>query len=389
MSRSRRDFLKAVLGASAAGLSSVVSSQWVQASAGSDYLAIGDGVEEPPQGNPYQDIQSQPGRVQFLELTKPKSELIEIGVPFRPHGITQSPKRDTQFAAFEKWGKHAALFDLGNREPPILLKDPEGRFFGHGVFDRSGEKVFAAVYKDLRARGFVSVFSAADGKKIAEYDSGGAFPHDCQLDASGRIMVVHRRGRLKNQDQENSLSWLDSQTGKVVERLVFPRYGEGVLYHFRQFEDGWIVASGAAERESAKKPGIVLAISPSSLGAKERRRFQQLAPETKGLLGESLSLEEFRVSGRSVVVVTNPVANMFHFWDFRKNELLSSQSLESCRGVRALENQLLISSGFSKSLWTRTAESEALKEMKELTGRFGNGSHLYSFRIKGPIKRRV
>lgn len=402
MRQSRRDVLRAIFGASA--LASVPAC-WPYVMAlkeqTANYLVIGDGTDESPQGNPYLNVTSRPGRVLFLNAAileaketpdaKSADSLIRIELPFRPHGVTQNPKLDTQFAAFEKWGQHAAIFNLADRSGSILLKDKSCRFFGHGVFATSGEKVFAAVYCDRRARGFVAVYSAKDGKKLSEYDSGGAFPHDCQLDSLGRIMVIHRRGRLKTQEQENVLSWLDQDTGRVIDRLVLPSFGEGVLYHFRQFEDGWVVASGAAERESATKPGFVLAISPPKEGtqASEAKRFQRLDPATKGLMGESLSLESYRLAEKSVVVVTNPVANSVHYWDFRQNKLIATQELESCRGVLENAGQLLLTSGLTRSLWTRGSEKNELREIKQLAGKFGNGSHLHSFRISGPIKRRV
>ena len=82
------------------------------------------------------------------------------------------------------------------QRPPVwFATKPDRHFFGHGVFSADGKLLYTTENDYDGARGVIGVRDATDGyQQIGEFPAHGMEPHDIQLLADGRTMVIANGG---------------------------------------------------------------------------------------------------------------------------------------------------------------------------------------------------
>lgn len=365
MKTDRRNFLIMSILASCSGL----SLQNKKMSNSARFICIADGEYELNSNGPYVPIKSKKGALFVKDNVN--DELIKFDLPFRGHGIDRTFIQGNKFVTFEKWGYHMALTNFEVKKIEFIVKEEGRRFFGHGVFSSDGMKIYATQYDDINQRGVIGIYDSITGRRLGEYLSYGVFPHDLQRSGENQLIVINRKGAVPEQAKENSLAWIDARNGKLIKKIDFNLSSDKVYYHFCQLTDGWIVASGAFEKNPIENSGVVQAISPSG----DFIEIKLTDIETKGFIGESLSLAAGAKT--SVVAITSPAGNTVYFWDFKENKILEMANIETPHGIFYSEAAAshLVSSAKKKELWQIGPNGAKNLISKD----WGNGSHIYIF----------
>ncbi len=366
----RRRFLKVAAAVAAAGLTPAMAAG---GNAAKEYFLIGDGQKggETLLGkSPYS---SRPGAVKIFHPDTGKIQ--EIALPFFPHAFAANPLVPGRLVTFEKWGRHMAELDLAAMRLIKLTEAAPGRrFFGHGA--HSGKFIYASQMDDESGRGLLAVMDGESHKIVNEFETQGAFPHDCQwLPGTNTLLVVNsRKSGIADAPAENrsSLVWLDAQTGACTRQQFIETRRFGYA-HLAQSGDGYQVLAGSFDSKEGSQP-ILAVLSPA--GTVRELDMARAVPEH--LQGEVLSMHLEEHSAR--LVVTLPNASRVQAWNYRTGEFIGQTSVGEPRGVAysKMLDKLLVSSAQGKNL---LALEGNLKAVPFVPGGMGAGSHLYRMEL--------
>ena len=114
------------------------------------------------------------------------------------------------------------------RAPTWFNAKADRHFFGHGVFSADGKLLYTTENDYAHAQGIIGIRDATDGyRQIGEFSARGMEPHDVQLLADGRTMVIANGGikthpdsgadELNLPDMKPSLVYVDLATGDLLE----------------------------------------------------------------------------------------------------------------------------------------------------------------------------
>lgn len=374
---SRRKFLSQSLG-SLAGLffgPSLPGAARAQAAEGRasarELFLIGDGVRGTESLLGVGPYSSRPGRIRRWQPGQ--RDIREIALPFLPHSFVSRPDAPHRVITFEKWGRHLAEVDIQSMTVIRITRAAPGRrFFGHGV--HGGKYFYATQMDDVSGRGLVAKFGAERHDLIAEFETQGMFPHDCQWMPDSRTLTIvnSRKTHAYGQPEpanHSSMVWLDTETGKCSQQIWIekPEFGYA---HFARSRDGFIVLGGSYDTPDGRSQPLLAVIRPDG-------QVQALNVHASRLRGEVLSLHLNEASGQ--VVATFPLSSRIQVWNYQTGELLRQAGLDKPRGLAfsAGLNRLLVSSAQSHQLFALDEDLAAHDTTPSSQGLAGSGSHLF------------
>ncbi len=338
---------------------------------------IGDGVPGDASLFGLTTYSSRPGRVKIWRFGQ--DEVLEIKLPFLPHSFVAHPRAPHRVITFEKWGRHLAEIDLASMAMVRVTQAQSGRrFFGHGA--HSGDSIYATQMDDDRGRGIVSVLDAANHKVMEEFETLGAFPHDCQwLPDSDTLLIVNsRRSGTQNRLSENfsSLIWMDAKTGKCLNQLFIKTQAFGYA-HLAQSAEGFMVLSGSYLAPHGRAQPLLSVIRPDGVVQALNLASNSQAP----LQGEALSL--YLNEDDDQVTVTFPKSSRIQVWNYRTAEFIQQIKIGEPRGLAySMERRALIaSSAQTKDFLIVDKRLKLTSATPAASNLGGNGSHLYRLAI--------
>ncbi len=150
-----------------------------------------------------------------------------VELPARGHDITLKPDGSEWVTFARRPGRFGVAIPMDARPPVWFATKPDRHFFGHGAFSADGRLLYSTENDYDGARGVIGVRDATDGyKQIGEFSAHGMEPHDIQLLADGRTMVIANggirtrpdsEGELNLPDMQPSLVYVDVETGDLLE----------------------------------------------------------------------------------------------------------------------------------------------------------------------------
>lgn len=158
-----------------------------------------------------------------------------VALPARGHDLVQRPGTRECVVFARRPGTFAVAFSADGARPPVEFRTGADRhFFGHGAFASNGRLLLTSENDYEGARGVIGVRDAASGyRQIGEFDAAGMEPHDIVLLSDGRTLAVANGGLETHPDaarenlnvptMEPSLSYIDIETGDVLEVHTLPR----------------------------------------------------------------------------------------------------------------------------------------------------------------------
>ena len=153
-------------------------------------------------------------------------------LPGRGHALVRHPVRDEVVVFARRPGEFLWVVDLNTGEVKHRRQSMEGRhFYGHGVFDRSGTRIYVTENAYDEEKGVIGVYASdRDYQKVAEYDSHGIGPHELALLSDDKTLVIANggilthpntgRSKLNLDTMRPSLVYLDASDGRLIESVA-------------------------------------------------------------------------------------------------------------------------------------------------------------------------
>jgi len=161
--------------------------------------------------------------------------LRQIPLEGRGHGLAISPDGRVLAVFARRPGFYIRLYDLVDFEVIKDIHPTQGRhFYGHGFFSPDGKTLFATENDYDGERGVLGLYDAGENyHRIGEYESGDIGPHEAILMQDRQTIAVANGGiathpdfprqKLNLWDMSPSLSYLDWQTGTIIEQVRLPQ----------------------------------------------------------------------------------------------------------------------------------------------------------------------
>lgn len=280
--------------------------------------------------------------------------LAEVSLPGRGHGIAISPDKTRWVAFARRPGAFAVVIHPFDRVEPHVLAASKGRhFYGHGCFSADGRLLYSVENDFDAARGVVGVYdmSAAEPKRIGEFDTFGVGPHDILMSVDGRALIVANGGiethpdkareKLNLDSMAPSIVFLDVETGELLSIQALPRSLHQVsLRHMAMDAAGRVWVGGQFEGPENETPPLVVVVE----------RDQPPRPTTIPT-PIAVGLENYIGSvtannDGSVIATSAPRGGQTLFWDTSTSAFLGAKPIPDGCGVAPIDQAgFLISDG--------------------------------------------
>ncbi|SMX30882.1 DUF1513 domain-containing protein [Octadecabacter ascidiaceicola] len=272
------------------------------------------------------------------------AERFRIPLPARGHAATAHPTRPEAVAFARRPGTFAMVMDCRNGDVLSRLDCPEGRhFYGHGIFDASGDLLFTTENDYDAGQGRIGLWDARNGyARIGEFASHGVGPHDVRLMPDGTLVVANGgidthpasgREKLNIPTMRPNLSYIDID-GQLIDH-VEPDELLASIRHLTVRPDGLVGVGMQWQGELADAPSLTATHIRGQV-LREIGRGAELA----GYVGSIA----FSGDG-SQLAVTSPRAGVAQVFDSQTGSKIEQIRKEDVCGVAALNSGMLLTSG--------------------------------------------
>ncbi|WP_369958798.1 DUF1513 domain-containing protein [Pseudomonas benzenivorans] len=271
----------------------------------------------------------------------------------RCHDVVPHPQRPLALFVGRRPSTQSYLIDTRDGRLLQTLNAPAQRhFYGHAVFHRDGEWLYATENDTGEpGRGVIGRYRLQDGQlqRNGELSSHGVGPHQLLWLPDGETLVVANGGirteadsRVEmNLDAMASSLVLLARDGSLLSKEQLPERQNSVR-HLAVASDGTIVSGqqymGAADDNAPllaiKRPGQAFQAFP--LGEPQRLAMNQYTA--------SLAIH----SELRLLALTAPRGNRFFIWDLDSGALRLDTPLPDCAGVGAVAEGFVVSSGVAR-----------------------------------------
>lgn len=258
--------------------------------------------------------QSRLGENNIICLTVSGEVVNEHIIPSRGHSFAISPAG--HIAAIARRPAHFCLIlDQSGNEITRFNARPDRHFYGHGVFDSSGDYLFLTENDFDRGRGVIGVYDVTnDYQRVNEFDSYGVGPHEIQLSADGDQLIVANGGikthpntgrkKLNIEHMRPSIAFIDQSNGDLLRSAnLDSEYHANSIRHLAVADDG-IVYIGCQNQDNEGSKALVLYLKPGDTFLHKI----QFEPEVEALL-ENYVGDIALDASHNYLAVTSPVGN--------------------------------------------------------------------------------
>ncbi|KAF1054926.1 MAG: hypothetical protein GAK43_00572 [Stenotrophomonas maltophilia] len=273
---------------------------------------------------------------------------IEVGL--RCHAIVEHPSAPLALFLARRPGRQSYLIHLDDgRLLQTLDSQPDRHFYGHGVFHKDGEWLYATENDTSDpGRGVLGRYRF-DGERLAYVDeipTHGLGPHEVAWMPDGETLVVANGGirteaesRVEmNLDAMEPSLVLMQRDGALLSKETLPQSMNSVR-HLAIATDGTILACqqymgdsyDVADLLAIKRPGQPFAPFPVA----EAQRASMAQYTASVAVHDRLRL----------VALTAPRGNRFFVWDLDSGALRLDAPLPDCAGVGAVDKGFVVTSG--------------------------------------------
>jgi len=265
-------------------------------------------------------------------------------------------------------GKYVAFFARRPRRWLVIVDVLTGKlitetesisgrhFFGHGVFSRDGQYLYASENDYQNNRGVIGVYEVNNGfKRISEIPSFGIGPHELALLSDGKTLVVanggiethpdYGRRKLNLETMSPSLTYINLLSGKELSRLNPPHHHLS-LRHLSVNQDDTVIVG--AQYQGSPKDDQPLVFSSHISSKKLTPLIGQPRSNRQGL-NRYIASVTFSNDGSSVLT-SSPRGDVVSVWDVAKSVWLRDLRIPDVGGVSTYGSgsDMLLSSGNGK-----------------------------------------
>lgn len=309
----------------------------------------------------------------LVDVDKKKTKYLRT--EFLPHGVTAHPSDPFRVAVFEKKGPGACELDL--KKGRLIRKietSPDRYFYGHGVYDRWGEVLFATETVFKTGRGVVVIRDSQTMKTLGEFPSYGFNPHDCQLIKGGEVIVITNAGGTMQSGHKPCVTYVDVRSQKLLEKFEMEKesFNTG---HFSISDSGeLVVVSAPREGLSENSLGAISTLSSSG----DLKLMEGPSEILEGLRSETLSV---CINNKNdTFVATSPKGNQLVIGNLKSQRIIKSLELDNPRGVALTEDQthFIVSYGANGNVLLIDSTSFEIKKDSVMERLGLTGSHLFN-----------
>lgn len=284
-----------------------------------------------------------------------------VELPARGHDITLKPDASEWVTFARRPGRFGVAIPMDNRPPVWFATKPDRHFFGHGAFSADGRLLYSTENDYDGARGVIGVRDATDGyRQIGEFSAHGMEPHDIQLLADGRTMVIANggirtrpdsEGELNLPDMQPSLVYVDVETGDLLEEQRLASELHQLSIRHLAVVSGDAIAFGCQYRGPEGD-------APPLVGFHRRGEPLVIVPapeETEARLHNYIG-SVTADSGGGIVAASAPKGGLITYWDVASRRYLGVSDLNDGCGLAPTHRSasFLLTSGDG---WLVTADA--------------------------------
>ena len=276
-----------------------------------------------------------------------------VELPERGHDIALRPGANEWVAFARRPGRFGVAVPTDGRAPTWFSAKADRHFFGHGAFSADGKLLYTTENDYAHAQGIIGIRDATDGyRQIGEFSARGMEPHDVQLLANGRTMVIANGGikthpesgadELNLPDMKPSLVYVDLATGDLLEeqssRPICISSPSGISRSPRTTR--WCSAANIAglRRTRRRSSAFTAAASSRSSCLRRTRRKSRLHNYIGSVTADA---------GGGIVAASAPKGGLITYWDVSARRFLGSCELNDGCGVAPTRHRasFLLTSG--------------------------------------------
>lgn len=281
------------------------------------------------------------------------SQVFATRVSERCHDVVAHPFLPMALFVGRRPSTQSYLIDTRDgRLLQTLHAAPQRHFYGHAVFHKDGEWLYATENDTSDpGRGVLGVYrlQGEQLRRVSELSSHGIGPHQLLWLPDGETLAVANGGIRTEADSrvEMNLDAMESslvllrRDGGLISKEQLPERMNSVR-HMSVASDGTIVSGqqymGNAQDDAAllaiKRPGQ--AFQPFPIGAAQRQQMNQYTA--------SVAIH----SELRLLALTAPRGNRVFIWDLDSAELRLDAPLADCAGVGAVADGFVVSSGVGR-----------------------------------------
>ena len=310
-----------------------------------------------PQATRISQVYTAPAKGQdgFYYLARHQTHHTELllKLPGRAHEIVMHPDRQHLLIVSRRPGTWCLLYDLKQDLVVNKLLANEGQhFYGHAVFDPSGNFLYTTENDIASGQGLITKRDARLGYAITQqFPSGGIGPHQLLMLSDQRTLVIANGGILTRPDRGReklnlesmtpNLSYLDSRDGTLIEQVALPpQLHQLSIRHIACNEQNTIAFAMQYQGDGSDRVPL---FGTHQLG--QSMCIAELPEQTLKSMNQYCGSVCFEPSGR-YIAVSAPRGNRMVIWDTQSSELYDDiRCPDGCGVAAAGRNQFVFSNG--------------------------------------------
>ena len=212
--------------------------------------------------------QSTLGEHSVIALDCDGGQIMEHPIPSRGHSFAMSKLGHSAVIARRPAGFCLILDDAAALLVEIQARE-DRHFYGHGVFDHSGEFLYLTENDFANNRGVIGVYQVSKTyQRVAEFESYGVGPHEIGLSTDGSQLIVANGGiethpmsgrkKLNLESMQPSLEFIDRENGQRLSSARLPAHQHASsIRHIAVSTDDTVYI--AMQNQNKSKRGALLA----------------------------------------------------------------------------------------------------------------------------------
>lgn len=228
-------------------------------------------------------------------------------------------------------------------------------FYGHGVFDTTGNYLYLTENDFKRARGVIGVYDARKNyARVNEFESYGVGPHQIELDNTGQQLIVANGGiethpqtgrkKLNLESMQPSLAFIDVKTGGLLKNAQLPaKYHKNSLRHFSIASDDTVYIGLQNEGED-QSAALIATLRPSSSLIEKVALPESAINQLSNYVGD-ICLDQ----SEQFLALSSPYGNTLMFVSLATEQVKCIQMVDVCAVSNTnREGEFIVSSGTGK-----------------------------------------
>jgi len=283
-------------------------------------------------------------------------------VPERCHGGAYSSALQHLAWPARSPGNHLYILNDTGDLIQTVTADAGQHFYGHAQYTSDGRYLFTSENHFADGAGRIVVRDAAQKYKVVNsLYSGGIGPHELRLMSDGKHLLVanggilthpKKSGKLNLASMKPNLSIVDSDSGKVIQRLELPDHQLSIRHLALNKKDQLVVLTQYQGSSGHDLP-LLYKWQP---GQKELEPLATPQQENQHLDQSWPGYQHYMASGEltdsGILAATTPKGNRIGYWDINQNRFIAQYAMKDVAGIALSKNgRYFIASSGRGRLW--------------------------------------